>query len=83
MTSKVENKGKKRELEGVVVSNKMDNTVRVRIDVAQRHPRYKKVVNKKKIFFAHTESEQKVGDKVTIRETRPYSKNVRWIVINK
>lgn len=75
--------GKKRELEGVVVSNKMTGTVRVRVDVAQSHPVYRKVVNRKKIFFAHTNKELNIGDRVCIRESKPYSKNVRWIVINK
>ncbi len=79
----MENTGKKRELEGVVVSNSMQDTVRVRVDTVRAHPRYRKVVNKKKIFFAHTKDEYNVGDKVVIRESKPYSKNVRWIVINK
>ena len=79
----MENTGKKRELEGVVVSNSMQDTVRVRVDTVRAHPRYRKVVNKKKIFFAHTKDEYTVGDKVVIRESKPYSKNVRWIVINK
>lgn len=78
-----EKTGNKRELEGVVVSNSMENTVRVRVDTAQAHPVYRKVVNKKKIFFAHTNKELEVGSKVRIRESKPYSKNVRWIVINK
>jgi len=79
----IEKTGNKRELEGVVVSNSMVNTVRVRVDTAQTHPVYRKVVNKKKIFFAHTDQELEVGSKVRIRESKPYSKNVRWIVINK
>jgi len=79
----MENTGKKRELEGVVVRNSMQDTVRVRVDTVRAHPRYRKVVNKKKIFFAHTKDEYNVGDKVVIRESKPYSKNVRWIVINK
>lgn len=83
MTTEVYNKGIKRELEGIVVSNSMVSTVRVRVDTAQRHPVYKKVVNKKKIYFAHTDQELNVGDKVTIIESKPYSKNVRWLVINK
>jgi len=78
-----EKTGNKRELEGVVVSNSMENTVRVRVDTAQAHPVYRKVVNKKKIFFAHTDKELEVGSRIRIRESRPYSKNVRWIVINK
>jgi small subunit ribosomal protein S17 len=75
--------GKKatKEFKGVVVSNKMQDTVRVRVDTPSRHPVYKKVVNKKKIFFAHTEKELNEGDEVRIRESRPYSKNVRWVVI--
>ncbi len=77
-----ENKGKKRELNGVVVRNSMESTVRVRVDTVQSHPVYRKVVNKKKIFFAHTEEKLNVGDKVTIRESKPYSKNVRWVVVN-
>ena len=83
MTVNQSNKGKKRELEGVVVSNKMEKTVRVRVDTTQSHPVYKKVVNKKKIFFAHTESVLNIGDRVVIRESKPFSKNVKWIAINK
>ncbi len=82
MTTNIENKGKKRELAGVVISNKMDSTVRVRVDTTQTHPIYKKVVSKKKVFFAHTNEELNIGDKVVIRESKPYSKNVRWVVIN-
>lgn len=78
-----ENTGNKRELEGIVVSNSMIKTVRVRVDTAQAHPVYRKVINKKKIFFAHTDKELEVGSKVRIRESKPYSKNVRWLVINK
>ena len=75
--------GKKatKEFEGVVVSNKMQNTVRVQVDTPVRHPVYKKVVNKRKIFFAHTDKEIEEGEKVTIRESRPYSKNVKWVVV--
>lgn len=82
MTTNTQNKGKKRELAGVVISNKMDSTVRVRVDTTQTHPIYKKVVSKKKVFFAHTNEELNIGDKVVIRESKPYSKNVRWVVIN-
>jgi small subunit ribosomal protein S17 len=78
-----ESKGKKRELEGVVVSSSMQSTIRVRVDTVHAHPVYRKVVNKKKIFFAHTNEELSVGDKVVIRESKPYSKNVRWVVISK
>jgi len=83
MTTNESNKGKKRELVGVVVSNKMEKTVRVRVDTTQSHSVYKKVVNKKNIFFAHTKEELSIGDRVTIRESKPFSKNVKWIVVNK
>lgn len=73
----------KRELEGLIVGNSMIDTVRVRVDTVHAHPVYRKVVNKKKIFFAHTKEKFDIGDKVRIRESKPYSKNVRWIVINK
>jgi small subunit ribosomal protein S17 len=78
-----EDKITKKEFKGVVVSNKMQGTVRVQVDTPERHPRYKKVVNKRKIFFAHTEEELEEGQEVTIRESRPYSKNVKWVVVNK
>lgn len=73
----------RKQLDGVVVSNKMEGTVRVQVDTPQRHPVYKKVVNKRKVYFAHSDKEFEVGDEVTIMETRPYSKNVKWIVIGK
>jgi small subunit ribosomal protein S17 len=82
---KKENKriGKKREIVGTVVGNKMQNTVKVRVDTVQAHPVYKKIVKRKKIFFAHTEQELEVGSSATIRESKPYSKKVRWLVVNK
>lgn len=83
MENKEKNTGEKREIEGTVVGNKMQNTVKVRVDTLQSHPVYKKVIKKKKIFFAHTDQELEVGDIVTIRESRPYSKKVRWLVIDK
>lgn len=73
----------KKEFTGVVMSNKMQDTVRVQVDSPFRHPVYKKVVNKRKIFFAHTDKEIEEGTQVTIRETRAYSKNVKWIVVEK
>jgi small subunit ribosomal protein S17 len=75
--------GKKREFEGIVVSNKMNNTVKVRVDSTQSHPVYKKIIDRKKIFFAHTEEELNIGDKVVIRENKPFSKNVKWVVLSK
>jgi small subunit ribosomal protein S17 len=83
MDKKTENKGRKREIKGVVTGNKMDKTVKVTVGTLQAHPVYKKVLKKEKVFFAHTEEDLEVGDKVTIRESKPFSKKVRWLVIDK
>ncbi|MBP5204147.1 mitochondrial small ribosomal subunit protein uS17m [bacterium] len=74
---------KKREINGVVISNSMSKVVRVQVDTLESHPVYKKIVRRKKVFFARTEKDLNIGDKVTIRESRPLSKNVRWIVVEK
>jgi small subunit ribosomal protein S17 len=83
MEDKSKKTGEKREIKGTVTGNKMQGTVKVRVDTLQAHPVYKKTIKRKKIFFAHTDQELEVGDVVTIRESRPYSKKVRWIVIDK
>jgi len=74
---------KKREIQGVVVSNKMTSTVRVEIQEVSRHKEYSKVMRKQKTFFAHTNEALEIGDKVTIRESKPFSKNVSWVVVSK
>ncbi len=67
---------------GVVVSTKMAKTVTVLVDRLKAHPKYKKQYKVSDKFYAHNESaEIKVGDKVTIIETRPLSKLKRWRVI--
>jgi len=66
--------------EGVVVSNKMQKTVTVRVDRTYPHPRYGKVITRSKKYYAHTEEVIPVGQKVTIIETRPLSKMKRWRV---
>jgi small subunit ribosomal protein S17 len=83
MEKEIKTIGKKREIEGVVTGNKMQNTVKVRVDSIGAHPVYKKIVKSKKVFFAHTDEKLEVGDKVRIRESRPYSKKTRWLVIDK
>lgn len=72
---------KRRIIEGKVVSNKMNKTVKVLVENLQAHPRYKKVVTRRKVYFAHTEKELNEGDVVKIKESRPYSKNVKWVVV--
>jgi small subunit ribosomal protein S17 len=73
---------KRRELVGIVVSNKMDKTVVVKVDRKFPHPLYAKTVVKSKKYHAHDPYNMcKEGDKVVIRETRPLSKTKRWVVV--
>ncbi|NGX58891.1 MAG: 30S ribosomal protein S17 [Chlamydiae bacterium] len=67
--------------EGIVVANKMQNTVTVRVDRRIRHPQLQKVGTRGKKYYAHSENNEiAVGDKVRIVETRPLSKLKRWRV---
>ena len=67
---------------GKVVSNKMEKTVVVAVTRMFQHPVYKKTVKKVTKFKAHDEVNQcKVGDEVKITETRPMSKDKRWLVL--
>ncbi len=75
------NKGKRMEKIGVVSSDKMTNTVVVRVDRVVKHPVYRKYVRKRKKFMAHDETGAKIGDKVRIVETRPLSARKRWRVV--
>ena len=73
--------GKRAEKIGVVTSDKMTNTVVVRVDRLIKHPIYRKYVRKRKKFMAHDEKGAKIGDKVKIVETRPLSARKRWRVV--
>lgn len=73
----------RRTVQGKVISNKMQKTVKVLVETKTMHPVYKKVMNKRKVYFAHTEKELNEGEMVTIKESRPYSKNVKWVVVEK
>ena len=73
-------KDNRRRLVGRVTSNKMMKTVVVQVDRRQRHPLYGKVVNRAKRFMAHDELGCAMGDTVQIVESRPISKNKRWVV---
>jgi small subunit ribosomal protein S17 len=67
---------------GVVVSDKMDKTISVKVERRLRHPIYGKFVKRTKKFFAHDEqNECKIGDIVRIMETRPLSKNKSWRLV--
>jgi len=68
---------------GEVVSDKMDKTVVVAVTRLARHPVYKKTIKKITKFKAHDEENRcKIGDRVSIIESRPLSKGKRWRVFN-
>jgi len=69
---------------GVVVSDKMDKTRVVLVSGFKKHPKYLRYYKTAKRFKAHDENnEYKIGDKVTIEETRPLSREKRWKIIKK
>ncbi len=76
-----ESKPNRKQLVGIVVSNKMDKTVVVMVERLVQHPLYKKYIRRRKKFMAHDEENAcREGDKVLIEETRPLSKHKRWRV---
>ena len=75
-------RGSRKTRVGRVVSDKMANTVVVRVDITSRHPLYAKTMRHQRKFYAHDEANNcKVGDVVRIVETRPMSKLKRWRVV--
>jgi ribosomal protein uS17 len=71
--------GRRQERRGVVVSDKGDKTIIVKVDVIKSHPKYKKVIRRTAKFHAHDEANTAgIGDTVRIVETRPLSKTKRW-----
>jgi small subunit ribosomal protein S17 len=75
-------RGRTQERRGVVVSNAMDKTIVVKVDVLKVHPRYKKVIRRSQKFHAHDERNQaNVGDVVRIAETRPLAKTKNWRLV--
>ena len=76
-TEKVQ--GRRKEVVGEVVSNRMHKTIVVQVTRKKAHPFYGRVVARNKKFYAHDEkNEAHVGDQVRIEETRPTSKLKRW-----
>ena len=72
----------KRVMQGVVVSDKNTKTVVVQVERRYTHPLLKKTVRRSKKFHAHDEGDTfKVGDIVWIEESKPISKNKRWVVL--
>lgn len=70
-----------KQLTGVVINTKMAKTAVVRVDRSFRHPTYSKIVRRSKNYLVHDEKGVGVGDKVTIRESRPLSRRKRWTIV--
>jgi small subunit ribosomal protein S17 len=74
--------GRQKSRQGVVVSDKADKTITVRIDVVRRHRRYEKIVRTSNTLHAHDESnDAHIGDTVIVRESRPLSRLKRWRLV--
>jgi small subunit ribosomal protein S17 len=72
----------KRVLQGTVVSDKNDKTVVVSVERRFTHPLLKKTIRRSKRYQAHDEGNvHKIGDSVAIEESKPISKNKRWVVV--
>ncbi len=70
-------------MQGVVVSDKMDKSIVVKVERRVMHPLYKKYIKMSKKYVAHDEDNKiKTGDIVSIRECKPISKRKRWEVIS-
>jgi small subunit ribosomal protein S17 len=67
---------------GVVVSDKMTNTLVVSLSYTSRHPLYKKIVKKNKKIYSENNLSAKTGDTVIVRETRPLSKLKRFTTVS-
>ena len=76
-------RNRRKERVGLVVSDKAEKTVTVRVETLVRHPRYKKRIRRSKKFMVHDEgNEARSGDTVRIIETRPLSARKRWRLAN-
>ncbi|MFT6807681.1 MAG: small subunit ribosomal protein S17 [Saprospiraceae bacterium] len=72
----------KRQIIGVVTSNKMDKSITVKVERRIKHPIYGKFVRKSKKFLAHDEKNDcSEGDTVLIKESRPLSRRKRWALV--
>jgi small subunit ribosomal protein S17 len=82
MTSVLDARSQRRMKKGTVISDKMNKTVVVMVKRTIRHPKYNKITSRSKKYYAHDEAgTHKVGDTVTIMETRPISKIKRWRIV--
>ena len=77
-----EERNLRKQIIGIVSSNKMDKSIVVEVVRRVKHPKYKKFVKKTSKFYAHDEkNECGIGDKVMLMETRPLSKNKCWRLV--
>jgi len=68
---------------GLVVSDRMDQSIIVRVDRTMKHPLYKKTVLRSAKLYAHDgQNEARIGDTVRLMETRPLSKSKRWRLVD-
>ena len=75
-------KSTKKQLQGIIVSDKMKDTVVVEVERFFKHKKYKKYISRSKKFMAHDVGNTcKIGDKVTIEETAPISRRKRFKVV--
>jgi small subunit ribosomal protein S17 len=82
MSENTESRSLRKTRTGIVVSDKMDKTAVVAIKESVKHPLYKKTVKRTKKLKVHDEENQLgVGDKVTVIETRPISKEKHWRLV--
>ena len=71
-----------RQLTGVVISDKADKTITVKVERKVKHPTYSKIMKRSTKVHAHDEAnEAKIGDVVTVQECKPYSKSKTWKVL--
>ncbi len=78
----MENRALRKNRLGKVISDKMDKTIVVAVETKVRHPLYGKTVNRTTKFKVHDENnEARIGDRVSIMETRPLSKDKRWRLV--
>jgi small subunit ribosomal protein S17 len=78
----MEERGRRKEIIGKVLKNKMDKSIVIGVERKVKHPKYGKFVKKTSTFMAHDEkNEANVGDVVQVMETRPMSKNKRWRLV--
>ena len=75
-------RGNRKTKKGVVVSNKMEKTVVVKVQKTMKHPIYGKIIKRDQKLYAHNDVRQlNIGDVVEVVETRPLSKLKRWRVV--